>query len=508
MAAPPNPPHGGAPDYEELVSRSRNLLFPADEMIRELLRSLDNRIESAQEPDVRAAMAAHAAAARPVVHSEVLAFMAKFIAHKRGAGGTPIERALYATLTVDALVARLLRERPLMFMNPSDQFVLKSGEYGDYGAADFDAIGTAAEAPPFQLASLISYDEMQLSALIGVASPCHFINTGGRGNQGRGAPGPGAHEPTGVYVGQVGCRFEREHRMEWQHMVVDPVQNVSVNGYGVGPVAGGGPGSVKRAILMEWASLYRTANFPLHASVVAAWDANVTGARARWVPIQEWNPQRRFFDLAAFQGRCIILAKSFLLEANYRAALKSAEEGRVVRAYCHAVGLGLGVWNVAPQQRFILIDAFKHAVEECDLPFVSEIDFAWMQERETGLPWSCGGVAVSRSTGDATLRSTRFATNAVTFRFSKRDPADPLVGPHEGKLLVAQFAWDSNAYVGNEYWSGMLAASGDPAAACCSTIAELFVPEINPAAMTLRGSVDERSAGMSCAAGQVTDPDL
>ncbi len=83
-------------------------------------------------------------------------------------------------------------------------------------------------------------------------------------------------------------------------MVVDPVQNVSVNGYGVGPGAGGGPGSVKRAILMEWASLYRTANFPLHASVVAAWDANVTWASKRWVPIQEWNPQRRFFDLDFF----------------------------------------------------------------------------------------------------------------------------------------------------------------------------------------------------------------
>ena len=43
------------------------------------------------------------------------------------------------------------------------------------------------------------------------------------------------------------------------------------------------------------------------------------------------------------------------------------------------------------------------------------------------------------------------------------------------------FAWDGNAYIGNEYWDGMLSASGDPAAASCSFIPELLNPDINPA---------------------------
>ena len=38
---------------------------------------------------------------------------------------------------------------------------------------------------------------------------------------------------------------------------------------------------------------------------------------------------------------------------------------------------------------------------------------------------------------------------------------------------IPQYAWDGNAFPGNEYWLGMLTASGDPAAACCSNMPEL-----------------------------------
>lgn len=48
-----------------------------------------------------------------------------------------------------------------------------------------------------------------------------------------------------------------------------------------------------------------------------------------------------------------------------------------------------------------------------------------------------------------------------------------------GKLLVVSYAWDGNALPGNEFWLGMLAATGDCAAASSSQIAELHNPHIN-----------------------------
>merc|ERR1712048_1309176 len=66
----------------------------------------------------------------------------------------------------------------------------------------------------------------------------------------------------------------------------------------------------------------------------------------------------------------------------------------------------------------------------------------------------------------------------VDVDFGRREPAEGR-GDYERCLLAAMYAWDSNSFPGNEYYLGMLSASGDPAAASCSTISFVQNAEIN-----------------------------
>jgi len=71
----------------------------------------------------------------------------------------------------------------------------------------FGDVGTDSENE-LRLVDVLSYDEMAVSALLSVATPTHFINSGSRGNCGK-AGEAGSFESQGVYVGVVGARFER-----------------------------------------------------------------------------------------------------------------------------------------------------------------------------------------------------------------------------------------------------------------------------------------------------------
>ncbi len=149
----------------------------------------------------------------------------------------------------------------------------------------------------------------------------------------------------------------------------------------------------------------------------------------------------------------------FLSEANDR-ALKEHK-----KAYCHVVGLGLGVWQIHNSQSALLLQVFEEALNERRYEHVDIIDFSWFND------------AVMGSVADG-----QFFTgngNRVLIKFTKNDPA-AVSDEKLSRLLVAMYAWDGNSFPGNEYWIGMLAASGDPAAAACSCIGELQNSMVNP----------------------------
>jgi hypothetical protein len=158
-----------------------------------------------------------------------------------------------------------------------------------------------------------------------------------------------------------------------------------------------------------------------------------------------------------YKARTRITADMFLLEANARAAAAGK------KAWAYVVGLGLGVWQYYQQQREWYIEVFGEAIAELNLAHVGTIEFAYI-------------INLPEEVEKAVIRTG--AEKGIRVVFSRRDPAEKLEGD---ELLVLSYAWDGNAFPGNEYWSGSLSGSGDPAAACMSTIAELHNPLVNPA---------------------------
>ena len=374
---------------------------------------------------------------RPVVHKNVVNLMQKFIDIKRK-HGSKNERALYQNMTVPSLITRLFHKRPVAFLTSSDQYLLRSGETG-YGG--FESIGSERETSPLTLANYLSYDEMKISALIGLSSSTIFINNGSRNNCSK-CDKEGTYETHGVIIGLVGCRFERRTVMEFHDMLVDKKFSLPVNGFGSKETATAVGAPIQLVLLNEmWANFYGIPN-------LATYDEAYDDPNYLEVP----SPNA-FFNTAAYLARMTVTAETLISEADLRAKVAGK------KAFVNVVGLGLGVWALAPIKDVmtaLFVKAFSDAFRNNSFDHVSVVNFSYVgQPKNISFP------------------------SHVDVRFNRRNPQDKLTGDDVGKLLVVSYAWDGNSYPGNEYWLGSLDGSGDPAAACCSLIAELQNPSIN-----------------------------
>ncbi|KAI3391313.1 hypothetical protein diail_7601 [Diaporthe ilicicola] len=348
-----------------------------------------------------------------VAHTRFPGLVESFLKHKVK-HGSAVEKALYKSMSWRDEVSRLISKRPLVFMTGRDLTVLQDGQNLGSVSAHWDRVGTSQEDlnPHLRLKDFLSYDEMMLSALLGVSGSSFFINDGDRFNSAK--PGlPGTFESRGVIIGLVGARFERLGRMEStyilpQHPRMHPeLQQIWQDFFGIDS---------------------------------AATDTN--------------------FNEQAYQSRIRLSAEILLFEADRRARVADK------KAYVYIVGLGLGVWQVSRDQPRLYIDVFAQVIKELGtrLTELATLEFAWIE------------VPSAEQQGVKAAA----AQHGIDVIFSRRNPASKLPENKAKQLLVLSYAWDSNSFPGNEFWMGSLSASGDPAAACMSTIAELHNPVINP----------------------------
>lgn len=382
---------------------------------------------------------------RPFLHTRVWALAEAFLALKREAGSCK-ERALYVAMDVQHFITRLLSQRPLAFVSPCDRYKLPTGEVG-VGSEKFLAIGTDEELEPFVLANYLSYDEMQVSALLGVAVPSFFINTGRYDNDAQ--PGEaGTFEEEGVVMDQGGCRFERRNLLEWQHMVVTEEQNTLLRGYG--------PRTGRAGSLLDlWAGFYGLDHFPTYEEAKAA--MAVSSHSLLWA-----YSNAGLLNISVFLARYRIQAEAFLLECSD----SSGESG----AFCHVqASVELDPSQAIDRRQSLwMLQAFRDTLGLVALAGVRVVDFAsFSQDDFAHIFGHCSSI---RGAGG----------NTIQVRCSSREPGARLEGQDAGLRLFCLLAGDVNAYPGNEYWLGSLGSSGAAAAACFSLIPWLQNPDVNP----------------------------
>ncbi|KAJ3111324.1 hypothetical protein HK100_002726 [Physocladia obscura] len=411
--------------------------------------------------------------ARIVVHATLVYHVIPLFLEYKNKHGSNIEKAFYQRHTVESLLQRLVVDRPLAFYGPSNTTKLRTGALPDPSA--WLKVGTDFETQQITLEDYMSFDEIMLAALIGVSSPTTFINPGQRNNRAVPTQNASLFNSTGILVGLVGARFEMSNHMESQYILISKTRSTPTNGFGRDGYACNACEFERLAILAcafgnQDADFPERWYFPSYDEVATLMTrAGQEGISAHMRMSQRFVrlDAETFFNVEAYRRRIRLSAETLLLEANQRSIEETQKNGLFKGAFVHVVGLGLGVWQILNIQNQIYVDAFGQALRRIAIPHVKVVNFSWIEGVH-----SCGGYKNGEELVDA-------GGNKIIIEFSKRNPADRFAYFDEDKLLVASFAWDGNAFVGNEYWDCLLTASGDPAAVASSIIGETLNPLIN-----------------------------
>lgn len=332
---------------------------------------------------------------------------------------------------------RLIAKRPLVFYTPRDTNLAREGKQG---------VGCLGEK---DLEEYINYSEMEIAAMLQVAGPTQFINDGGRHNRGNLEVDPSKYESSGFISAIVGARLEISDGMEVFHCVKGSLVNAETKR----EVDGNGFGDLGRIKQVN--------------------NRFVEGYKSIWNKFYEGHQQfgGNVVDEKSLKQRLYISYKKFIAQSIEQAA------GKNKKAYIRVVGLGDGAWSDYKESIIgrVIGQTISQIFNELSVKQkaqISAIEFSQYNHSNY-----FNGFKEGRDLG----ASDQVKIDGVDIISSRNAPFSNKI-PHQYRNdseLSVNFAWDGGSYVGNEYWLKYLTASGDPAAACCSSITVSMNPDIN-----------------------------
>ncbi|XP_066142087.1 uncharacterized protein [Euwallacea fornicatus] len=419
---------------DDLIRNSKSfpISFPVDSVKTKKLR-LNGISDSVLERNINSVY--------PILHEAALPLFCQFLKYKRSFG-SKVEKQFYKNFTVLQLIDRLLLKRAVVFYGRFDKFMLLDGFSN---AGNWEIIGTDKEAAPRILENCLSYDEIKLSALLSVSSYTYFINDGDRDNMGKFERNREKVMESGVIIGLIGARFCKPDVMEYQEIIISKEQNVHGKGYG-------------QTFAPTLPGLF--INFYGGSSLTYKEMRHEFSNTKKYTKLRD----EKYFNNEIYCKRLSLSIDTLLLEANAR----GLEAQKLV--FVHVVGIGLGVWRASSHQNKLFMKCFcmRLRVLSKTLTNISDVRFSYISET------SCG-IYKHRNL----MPIENHINGGIKIHIIDKNPHEKLLGEDKDKLLVVSYAWDGNSLPGNEFWLGQLAASGDPAAACSTQIAELHNPHIN-----------------------------
>lgn len=359
-------------------------------------------------------------------------------------------------------IGRLIKKRALMFESRSDKYKLRDNTTGYDG---WKYIGTDYEKPPLLMNDYLTYDELEISAYLCMSVYTPFINK--CNNRNKATDDGDDHERNGIVVCQTAPRLDKSNIMEWRFMIIDPAQNTIDNGYGPN-------NETMYGVYMKlWAKFYGVDYFPLYEEILTkntgpsdVYIDPVTGNKLLNRYIKLPNYKDIYLDSFLYKKRIRIIAELFLKEANIRAMNSSK------KAFCYVVGLGLGLessnpglshWCVTELQKKFMLDVYLDILETEKFEYISDIylsKFVDHLEQEIEIPTYINGINILNS------RDHKYMYPSENLR----DPT---------KLLVRNTEWNSNSYIGNEYFENNLSNSDASITACSCYASIIGNPDIN-----------------------------